>query len=124
MGVGTPSDIVQAVCLGYDMFDCVLPTRMARRGAAYTWEGVLNLKLKKFRLDTAPVYSGCRCPVCQRYSRAFLRHLMVSDELSGASLLTQHNLHFYQELKRRLRQAIVEGQPADLAAQYRETLGR
>ena len=124
MGVGTPSDILQAVSMGYDMFDCVLPTRMARRGVAYTWEGVLNLKLKKFSLDTSPPSPSCRCPVCKRYSRAFLRHLMVSDELSGAILLTYHNLHFYHDLMRRLRRAIIQGKLAELVARYGESLRR
>ena len=122
MGAGTPYDIVQAVLMGYDMFDCVLPTRMARRGTAYTWEGVLNLKLKKFRLDTSRPSASCRCAVCKRYSRAFLRHLMASDELSGAILLTYHNLHFYHDLMRRLRRAIAEGKLAELIARYLKTL--
>ena len=122
MGAGTPYDIVQAVLMGYDMFDCVLPTRMARRGTAYTWEGVLNLKLKKFRLDTSPPSASCRCAVCKRYSRAFLRHLMASDELSGAILLTYHNLHFYHDLMRRLRRAITEGKLAELIARCLKTL--
>jgi len=113
MGVGTPSDIVRAVQMGYDMFDCVLPTRMARRGTVYTWEGLLNVKLKKFRLDTQPLSLACRCPVCRRHSRAFLRHLMVSDELSGALLLTEHSLYFYYDLMRRLRAAVLSGRLAE-----------
>jgi queuine tRNA-ribosyltransferase len=124
MGVGTPYDIVQAVEMGYDLFDCVLPTRMARRGTVYTWEGVLNLKLKKFRLDTAPPSPSCRCAVCQRYSRAFLRHLMVSDELSGAILLTYHNLYFYHDLMRRLRRAIAGGKLAQFTSRHHQALRR
>jgi queuine tRNA-ribosyltransferase len=95
--------------MGYDFFDCVLPTRMARRGVAYTWEGVLNLKLKKFAGEAWPLSPSCKCPICKRHSRAFLRHLIAADEVTAAVLMTQHNLYFYRELVRNLRESVLAG---------------
>jgi queuine tRNA-ribosyltransferase len=109
MGVGTPDDLVEAIAIGYDLFDCVLPTRMARRGVAYTWEGVMNLKLRKYALDIAPVSPTCKCQTCRTHSRAFLRHLIAADEVSAAILLTYHNLHFYRELMGKARRAVLQG---------------
>ncbi len=109
MGLGTPEDIALSVQMGYDFFDCVLPTRMARRGVAYTWEGILNLKLKKFELDTSPVSAKCGCEMCSRHSRAFLRHLVMADEITAGVMLTHHNLHFYHSLVGELRAAIMGG---------------
>lgn len=109
MGVGTPADLIEAVSMGYDLFDCVLPTRMARRGMAYTWEGVMNLRLKKYALDTAPISPACRCPACRTHNRAFLRHLIAADELFSAILLTYHNLHFYRGLMAEARKAVLRG---------------
>jgi queuine tRNA-ribosyltransferase len=109
LGLGTPEDIALSVEMGYDFFDCVLPTRMARRGVAYTWEGVLNLKLKKFAGEALPLSPSCKCPICQRHSRAFLRHLIAADEVTAAVLMTQHNLFFYRELVLKLRGSVLAG---------------
>ncbi len=110
MGVGTPTDIVQAVQQGVDMFDCVLPTRNARHGVLYTREGVLHIKNAAHRHDPAPLSETCDCTTCQRFSRAYLHHLHRIGEPLGARLNSIHNLHFYQELMRGLREAIAAGQ--------------
>jgi queuine tRNA-ribosyltransferase len=109
LGLGTPEDIAMSVEMGYDFFDCVLPTRMARRGVAYTWEGILNLRLKKFAGDALPLSPSCKCAICRRHNRAFLRHLIAADEVTAAVLMTQHNLYFYRELVRKLREKITSG---------------
>lgn len=109
MGVGAPDDLIEAIAMGYDLFDCVLPTRMARRGVAYTWEGVMNLKLKKYALDAKPLSPTCRCRICRTHSRAFLRHLIAADEVSAAIMLTHHNLHFYRELMAGARRSVLRG---------------
>jgi queuine tRNA-ribosyltransferase len=109
MGVGKPIDLLRAIGAGIDMFDCVLPTRNARNGQALTWGGRVNLKQSRHREDPAPLDPGCACGVCRTYSRAYLRHLIVAGEMLGPRLLTQHNLHFYQDLMRAAREAIREG---------------
>lgn len=124
MGVGSPADILQAVAMGYDLFDCVLPTRMARHGVAYGWDGYVHIRQEKWKLDASPLVEGCGCRVCQRHSKAFIRHLFTADELSAAILLTFHNLHFYKELMTRIREAIVQGEFSRLVARYGKTLGR
>ena len=108
MGVGKPEDLVGAVKRGIDMFDCVLPTRSGRTGEAFTREGELNLKNARFREDKAPLDADCGCPACRDYSRAYIHHLIKAKEILGAMLLTQHNLHFYQNLMAGLRAAIAE----------------
>ena len=117
MGVGKPIDLLRAIGSGIDMFDCVLPTRNARNGQALTWNGRVNLKQSRHRRDEAPLDPACGCPVCQTFSRAYLRHLITAQELLGPRLLTQHNLHFYQELTRAARVAIREGRYAAWAAE-------
>ncbi|MEZ4388636.1 MAG: tRNA guanosine(34) transglycosylase Tgt [Candidatus Krumholzibacteriia bacterium] len=121
MGVGYPDDIVTAVVAGVDMFDCVLPTRMARTGSLLTWDGRLVVKNRDCERDDRPIDPGCPCPVCRRHSRAYLRHLFQARELLGPMLATQHNLWFYQELMRGIRQAIGEGR---LVAFAREVCDR
>ena len=116
MGVGTPADIVEAVCRGVDMFDCVIPTRHARTGFLYTSEGVIKLRNARFRTDTAPLDPACDCYTCRHYSRAYLHHLDRCREILGARLNTIHNLHYYQWLMGTLRDAIARG---DLAATAR-----
>jgi len=106
MGVGTPADIVEAVALGVDMFDCVMPTRHARNGWLFTKEGHIVIKHAKYREDPEPVDSSCVCPVCRTYSRAYLRHLFVANEILASVLNTIHNLHFYLDTIRRIRQFI------------------
>lgn len=107
MGVGTPEDIVQAVMRGIDMFDCVMPTRNARNGHLFTNNGTIRIRNSKYRYDTNPVDVNCNCYTCKNYSRAYLHHLDKTKEMLGAHLNTVHNLHYYQDLMRQLRQAIA-----------------
>ena len=113
MGVGTPTDIVRAVQQGIDMFDCVLPTRNARHGVLYTREGTLHIKNAAHRHDPAPLDAACDCYTCRNFSRAYLHHLHRIGEPLGARLNSIHNLHFYQDLTRGLREAIAAGQLQD-----------
>ena len=106
MGVGTPEDLIEAVWRGIDMFDCVLPTRNGRTGGAFTSNGKLNIRNAKFAKDTYPLDSECPCSVCQRYSRAYLRHLYQTGEMLAAVLISHHNLAFFLDTMRRVRQAI------------------
>jgi len=115
MGVGKPDDIIGAVRRGVDMFDCVLPTRSGRTGQAFTHDGPLNLRNARFAEDTAPLDADCACPVCAEHSRAYLAHLVRSDEILGAMLMTEHNIWFYQQLMAGLRAAIGEGRLAAYA---------
>ena len=119
MGVGKPSDIVGAVARGVDMFDCVLPTRSGRNGQAFTWDGPLNLKNARHAEDGAPLDSGCGCPACRQFSRAYLHHTVKSGEIIAAMLLTWHNLTFYQDMMAGLRGAIAAGELAGFAAAFR-----
>jgi len=109
MGVGKPDDIVGAVLRGVDMFDCVLPTRSGRTGQAFTRGGPINLRNAKYVEDEGPLDPGCPCPVCATASRAYISHLVRSDEILGAMLMTEHNVWFYQTLMADLRVAIAEG---------------
>jgi len=102
-----------------DMFDCVLPTRSGRNGQAFTWNGPLNLRNARFAEDTGPLDERCTCPVCAKYSRAYLHHLHKSGEMLGAMLVTEHNLSFYQQLMAGMRAAIAEGTFATFAADFR-----
>jgi queuine tRNA-ribosyltransferase len=119
MGVGKPDDIVGAVERGIDMFDCVLPTRSGRTGQAFTWDGPLNIRNARFAEDQEPLDPDCACPVCQRWSRAYLHHLVRTGEILGAMLMTEHNVSFYQQLMARLRSAIAEGALSRFAADFR-----
>jgi queuine tRNA-ribosyltransferase len=109
MGVGFPEDLVEAVRRGMDLFDCVAPTRMGRNGAVFTSDGRLNIKRAEFRNDPRPLDEGCGCSACRRFSRAYVRHLFVSDEMLGLRLLSLHNVHFLVALMRAARDAIAEG---------------
>jgi queuine tRNA-ribosyltransferase len=109
MGVGTPQDLVEAVSRGIDMFDCVLPTRNGRTGQAFTTYGKINVKKAQWAVDTRPLDETCDCSVCKRYSRAYLRHLYLSGELLASVLLTHHNLAFFLDTMRRVRQSIRSG---------------
>jgi queuine tRNA-ribosyltransferase len=109
MGVGTPDDIMHAVLNGIDMFDCVLPTRNARNGWVYTGAGTIKLRNARYRGDMRPLDEACDCYTCQNFSRAYLHHLQRVNEILGAHLNTLHNLHFYQQLMRDLREAISAG---------------
>ena len=119
MGVGKPDDIVGAVERGVDMFDCVLPTRSGRTGQAFTADGPLNISNARFAEDREPLDPACACPVCARWSRAYLHHLVRSGEILGAMLMTEHNVSFYQQLMAGLRSAIGERRLAPFAASFR-----
>src|SRR5688572_4641139 len=119
MGVGKPDDIVGAVERGIDMFDCVLPTRSGRTGQAFTRDGPINIKNARFAEDEAPLDPECGCPVCAGWSRAYVHHLVRSGEILGAMLMTEHNLHFYQQLMAGLREAIGAGRLAAFGSAFR-----
>jgi queuine tRNA-ribosyltransferase len=108
MGVGKPDDIVEAVRRGIDMFDCVLPTRSGRTGQAFTADGPINIRNARFAEDQEPLDPDCSCPTCTTYSRAYVHHLVRSGEILGAMLMTEHNLWFYQQMMKGLRDAIAE----------------
>ena len=118
MGVGKPDDLVGAVARGVDMFDCVLPTRSGRNGQAFTWSGSLNLRNARHAEDTGPLDERCPCPTCASYSRAYLHHLVKAGEILGAMLVTEHNLTFYQELMREIREAITEGRLSGFTKEF------
>jgi queuine tRNA-ribosyltransferase len=109
MGLGTPPQILEMIARGVDMFDCVLPTRLARNGTAFTAGGTLNLKNAPFAEDPAPIEKGCECYACQNFTRAYLRHLVKAEEILGLRLLSIHNLHFYLGLARQAREHILAG---------------
>jgi queuine tRNA-ribosyltransferase len=109
MGVGTAADFFEAVARGVDMFDCVLPTRLARHGAAFTHHGRLNLRNQALAEDTSPIEEDCTCYACTHFSRAYIRHLMVAKEILGLYLASIHNLHFLLDTMRRIRQSILDG---------------
>src|ERR1039458_9546865 len=113
MGVGTPEEIVHYASQGVDMMDCVLPTRAARHGLLFTSEGRLTIKNARYASDEGPLDPNCRCKVCARYSRAYLRHLYASNELLAQTLNTIHNLAYYLDTMRRVRQAILLGEFAN-----------
>ncbi|NKB67655.1 MAG: tRNA guanosine(34) transglycosylase Tgt [Candidatus Latescibacteria bacterium] len=118
MGVGLPHDMVEAVGLGVDMFDCVIPTRNARNGTAFTAAGRVRLRNASLAEDFNPIEEGCACPACRRHSRAYIRHLFQNREILGLHLATSHNIHFYLQLMRTMRQAIIEGNFADWQAAF------
>ena len=109
MGLGFPDDIVEGVRRGIDMFDCVIPTRLARNGNLFTWNGRINIKNAKYTRDERPVDDGCECYTCKTFSRAYLRHLLVSHELTSFYLNTLHNMYFYSDLLKKVREAISKG---------------
>jgi queuine tRNA-ribosyltransferase len=124
MGVGTPSNIIESVARGVDMFDCVMPARNGRHGHFFTWGGVMNLGNEKYAADRAPVDDACGCPVCRTHSRAYLRHLFKAGEALAPRLAVIHNLWFYNELLSRVRDAIDTGTFESFRAEYSEALTR
>ena len=120
MGMGTPADLVEMIALGCDLFDCVLPTRNARNGTLFTASGRLQIKRREFAADPRPVDETCRCPVCRRFSRAYLRHLYVAGEILSMRLNTLHNLHQYADLMRRARSAIDSGKYLRFLEEFRQ----
>lgn len=109
MGLGTPPQMVEMVARGIDMFDCVLPTRLARNGTAFTARGTINLKNAPYAFDKGPIEEGCTCPACRQFSRGYLRHLVKAEEILGLRLISLHNLHFYLNLMARVRTEIEAG---------------
>jgi queuine tRNA-ribosyltransferase len=126
MGVGTPADLVESVALGVDMFDCVMPTRHARNGWLFTRDGHIVIKHARYKEDPNPIEHGCGCPVCATYSRAYLRHLFLANEILSSVLNTIHNLYFYLDTMRRIRQFIEFHRYGELLSEVRgrQALGR
>ena len=124
MGVGTPSNIIEGVARGIDFFDCVMPARNARHGRLYTWEGSINIKNEKYKLDDSPIDPTCHCPACQHFSRAYLRHLFVAGEMLAMRLAVLHNLYFYNTLMARIREALDNGTFSQYRMEYSEKLDR
>ena len=122
MGVGTPEDLIESVARGIDMFDCVLPTRNGRTGQAFTSRGKLNIKNARFVADKRPLDEACSCSVCRRHSRAFIRHLYLAGEMLASILVTHHNLAFFLDTMRHVRQAIRSGQFAKFRREFTEQL--
>jgi queuine tRNA-ribosyltransferase len=123
MGVGTPEDLVEAVARGVDMFDCVLPTRNGRTGQAFTSSGKLNIKNAQFAKDPRPLDESCHCAVCRRHSRSYLRHLYLTGEILASILLSHHNLAFFLDTMRRVRQSIRSGVFPKFRREFTERLG-
>ena len=109
MGVGTPLNIIESVARGIDFFDCVLPARNGRHGRCYSWNGSLNINNERYKDDSAPIDDGCQCPACQKFSRAYIRHLFKSGEMLAMRLAVTHNLFFYNNLMSQIRDAIAQG---------------
>lgn len=123
MGVGTPVNILEAVYRGVDLFDCVMPSRNARHGQLFTWEGVRNINNAKYELDESPIDEHCDCPVCQNFSRAYIRHLLKSDEMLGMRLSVIHNLYFYNNLMEIIRNELDNSTYTDFYNKYKNILG-
>ncbi len=124
MGVGTPSNIIEGVARGVDFFDCVMPARNARHAKLFTWSGAINMKNAKYETDSSPIDPECDCPVCRRYSRAYIRHLFKADEMLAMRLSVYHNLYFYNKLAERIRDALDNGTFGDFREKYSEKLSR
>ena len=118
MGVGTPSNIIEGVWRGVDFFDCVMPARNGRHGHLFTWGGIINIKNEKYQTDLSPIDAACDCPVCRRYSRAYLRHLFKAEELLALRLSVMHNLYFYNSLMEKIRYALENGTYAAFRKKY------
>ena len=124
MGVGTPTNIIESVARGVDFFDCVMPARNARHAKLFTWQGAINLKNAKYATDLQPIDPECDCPVCRRYSRAYIRHLFVTEEMLGMRLAVMHNLYFYNRLMERIRDSLDNGTFGEFRSEYSEKLAR
>ena len=124
MGVGTPSNIIESVARGVDFFDCVMPARNARHGKLFTWQGAMNIKNAKYKLDDRPIDPECDCPVCRRFSRAYVRHLFAAEEILALRLAVMHNLFFYNKLAQRIRDSLDAGCFEDFRREYSEKLSR
>ncbi|MGN0584402.1 MAG: tRNA guanosine(34) transglycosylase Tgt [Ruminococcus sp.] len=123
MGVGTPQNIIEAVYRGVDMFDCVMPSRNARHGTVFTWEGIMHITNEKYRTDDLPLDTKCDCPTCRNFSRAYVRHLFKANEQLAGRLAVQHNLYFYNTLMEKIRDAIDEDRFDSFRDEYSVKLG-
>lgn len=124
MGVGTPSNILEAVYRGIDFFDCVMPSRNARHGYLFTWDGTMNILNQKFAKDSRPISDKCACPACRYHSRAYIRHLLKAQEMLGMRLAVLHNLYFYNDLMAQIRLALDENRYESFYCQYRTLLSQ
>lgn len=124
MGVGTPVNILEGVYRGIDMFDCVMPSRNARHGHLFTWNGIRNIWNAKYQLDDSPIDEQCDCPACQNFTRAYIRHLMKAGEMLGMRLCVTHNLYFYNNLLKRIREELDNGSFKSFYKKYTDILGK
>lgn len=124
MGVGTPSNIIESVARGVDFFDCVMPTRNARHGHLFTWNGIININNAKYQTDDMPIEEGCQCPTCKSFSRAYIRHLLKAGEMLSQRLLVQHNLWFYNNLMLKIREHIENGTFEQFRAENTQKLAK
>lgn len=122
MGVGTPTNIIEAVYRGVDFFDCVMPSRNARHGTLFTWNGVMHITNKRYETDPRPIDEHCDCPACRNHSRAYIRHLFKAEEQLGGRLAVMHNLYFYNTLTEKIREALDEGRFEQFRNQYSSLL--
>lgn len=123
MGVGTPVNILESIARGVDLFDCVMPSRNARHGQLFTWQGVRNLNNAKYETDESPIDESCDCPVCRNFSRAYIRHLLKSGEMLGMRLAVLHNLYFYNNLMEVIREQLDNGTYTEFYEKYKNILG-
>lgn len=124
MGVGTPGNIIEGVWRGVDFFDCVMPARNGRHGHLFTWEGIININNEKYLKDEQPIDPKCDCPVCRRYSKAYLRHLFKAKEMLAMRLAVMHNLYFYNQLLEKIRESLEKGEYAAFRQQYSAVLDK
>ncbi len=124
MGVGTPSNIIEAVARGIDLFDCVMPSRNARHATVFTWSGIMHVTNKRYETDPRPIDTQCDCPTCRNFSRAYIRHLFKADEQLAGRLAVMHNLYFYNTLTERIREALDKGEFAAFRAKYSALLAQ
>ncbi len=124
MGVGTPVNILEAVYRGVDLFDCVMPSRNARHGQLFTWNGIININNAKYETDDSQIDTNCECPVCKNFSRAYIRHLFKANEMLGMRLAVMHNLYFYNHLMEKIRVEIENSTFTQFYLKYRDILGK
>lgn len=124
MGVGTPSNIIEAVYRGVDFFDCVMPARNGRHGHLFTWNGIINIKNEKYAKDPTPIDGECHCPTCERFSKSYIRHLFKAEEMLAMRLAVTHNLFFYNTLMARIRDEIEKGSFMEFREKYSNRLGK
>ena len=124
MGVGTPGNIIEGVARGVDFFDCVMPARNGRHGHLFTWDGIINIKNEKYARDEQPIDPACSCPVCRRYSRAYVRHLFKAEEMLAMRFAVMHNLYFYNSLMQRIRDSLDDGSFQQFRGKYTQILDK